>query len=174
MQGIKFVAGSRGKGRRLPTTPRNAERGRAGRGREVPAPSAPLLLPGVVVCCPFFCSVESGRDSVSRHAAGCGRRGRGGRLLLSTRGYGIFAASFRAPSFRGNFLLSVSVGRVVFGIALVHCGQWSPSGHFPSLGRPRQWLIGASLLDLRGAERVCLFQVFRAHFIAGVCRGQQR
>lgn len=29
------------------------------------------------------------------------------------------------------------MGRVVLGVALVHRGQWSPSGHFPSLGHQR-------------------------------------
>lgn len=29
-------------------------------------------------------------------------------------------------------------GTHVLGVALIHRGQWSPSGHFTSLGRPRR------------------------------------
>lgn len=58
-------------------------------------------------------------------------------LLICTGSYRIPATSSGAPSSRGNFLPSISMGRVVLGVALVHRGQWSPSGHFPSLGHQR-------------------------------------
>lgn len=167
-----------GEGRRPPTTPGSAERGGAGRGREVPALSVPLSPPGVVVPPPLWAlrGARQGLGVPARRGPRGGQGGQGGRMLwkvLRPCGVGVrglpflyfpsppfpggsrcFPGGWRCPGCRGQ-----RGPRVVRADRIQRIpgrqGRWARGGRAARLGLHRD-------LPLRGAsaQRPRFFSLF--------------